>query len=207
MQIDGKNLLEVWKKSIFALLSLDTLVPTDRNLDTYEYANMVLNVTEPLKNLDELRSFEEQRNIDYSSASIRTYWDNVENRVKKYYRSSRSTINQLDEVTSKLHDNPYTRHGYISIWSPFTDLKDSYPTCLIGLYFIIRNDKLNMTAIMRSNDSWGQALNDMYELVAIQKKVADELKIKVGTYSHFAMSYHLYTKDKINAMMVLGKES
>ena len=60
-----------------------------------------------------------------------------------------------------------------------------------------------MTSILRSNDAWGQALNDMYELIMIQKDMATRLQLKVGTYSHFAMSYHLYTKDRIDALVYL----
>ena len=203
MHIEGVTILDVWKKSVNFLLSKCELVPTDRNLDTYEFENVVLKVTKPLDGLNELFDFEKKRHKDYYSKVIKEYWDNIYKRLKKYMHSSRTSINQFDEIKSKLKSNPYTRHAYISIWSPFYDLKDQYPACLIGLYFVIRNEKLNMTAILRSNDSWGQALNDMYELVMIQDKMAKELGIDIGIYSHFAMSYLLYTKDKVEAIMIL----
>ena len=68
---------------------------------------------------------------------------------------------------------------------------------------MIREDKLNMTAMLRSNDAWGQALNDMYQLVKIQEDMAKKMQIQVGTYTHFAISYHMYTKDRMDAQLYL----
>jgi thymidylate synthase len=60
-----------------------------------------------------------------------------------------------------------------------------------------------MNAIVRSNDAWGQALDDIYHLIKIQEKVAKELSIPVGVYTHFAMSYHIYVTDLIKARLYL----
>lgn len=200
MQVRGKTILEVWRKSILRLIAEENIVPTDRNLDTYEARNAVLNICSPLNEIDKLLSFEKTRNKDYNATVIRNYWNGVEGRIKKYPRTS---INQFDEVYDKLNQNPYSRHGYISTWVPSVDLQNSYPLCLIGIQFFIRDEKLNMTAILRSNDSWGQALNDIFELVKIQEQMAQRLQLEVGMYSHVALSYHLYTKDVPDAILAL----
>lgn len=192
MYFEGNTILEVWKKSIVALTQCKEIVPTDRNLDTYELRNAVLNIQAPLDGLNELLAYEKQRGIDYNSMKIKNYWKNVNDRFRKYPKSS---VYQFEKVKEKLVDSPYMRHGFLTAWSPTIDLDNTYPLCLIGVQFLIRDDKLNMTAILRSNDSWGQALNDMYQLVRIQETMANELQIAVGEYTHFALSYHLYTKD------------
>lgn len=200
MQIVGDTILEVWKESILQLIKEENIVPTDRNLDTYEAQNAVLQINDPLKEISKLLLFERTRNKNYNATVIKNYWNSVEGRIKKYPRTS---VNQFDVVFNKLNQNPYSRHGYISTWVPSIDLQDTYPLCLIGIQFFIRDEKLNMTAILRSNDSWGQALNDIFELVKIQERMAQQLQLEVGTYAHIALSYHLYTKDVPDAMLAL----
>lgn len=203
MKITGNSILSVWKDSLHHLVEATSIVPTERNLDTYEIENAVLTVQHPLENLDELLAFEKARGHDFGDSALVEYWKEVAQKLKKFPKSS---VAQLDFIAEKLGKSPYNRHGYASIWSPAVDTVSLYPSCIIGIYFSIRNDCLNMTSILRSNDAWGQALNDMYELTMIQEKMAKRLQIKMGTYSHFAMSYHLYLKDYVNAMLYLKEE-
>lgn len=200
MQITGENVLSVWKNSLYQLVESPLIVPTERNLDTYEIQNAVLTIKHPLENLDELLIFEKTRGHDFGDDAHRQYWDTVTQKLRKFPKSS---VSQLDFIAGKLAHSPYNRHGYASIWVPSIDTVSLYPSCIIGIYFSIRNECLDMTSILRSNDAWGQALNDMYELIMIQENMAKRLQMKVGTYSHFAMSYHLYIKDRMDALVFL----
>lgn len=200
MRITGNSILDVWRESLHHLVEAKSIVPTERNLDTYEIENAVLNVQHPLENLEELLAFEKARGNDFGDNAHLEYWKAVAKKLKKFPKSS---VAQLDVIAEKLAKSPYNRHGYASIWAPSLDTVSSYPSCIIGIYFNIRNECLNMTSLLRSNDAWGQALNDMYELVMIQKKMAKQLQIRMGTYSHFAMSYHLYIKDRMDALLYL----
>lgn len=203
MKISGNIIFDVWKDSLSILINSESIVPTERNLDTYEVLNSVLIIEHPLADWDKLLAFEKKRGIIYSDPSRRDYWDAVHKKLKKFPRSN---VDQLDFVFQKLDNSPYNRHGYASIWAPQIDTTSSYPSCIIGIYFMIRNDRLHMTAILRSNDAWGQALNDIYELVKIQEEMALTLQLEVGSYTHFAMSYHLYTKDKMDVQLFLSEE-
>lgn len=200
MDIRGDTILSAWMDSIQRLVDCHTVVPTERNLDTYEEINAVITVEHPLQDLDDLLAFEKSRGHIYSESKITDYWKIVNKKLKLFPHTKAA---QLDVIFEKLSKSPWNRHGYASIWVPDLDTVSPYPSCIIGVYFFIRDDKLNMTSILRSNDAWGQALNDMYELVMIQKRMAERLQIKVGKYSHFAMSYHLYTKDRMEAAMFL----
>ncbi len=200
MKISGDTVMSVWKDSLKQLVESISIVPTERNLDTYEILNAVLTINNPLKGLDELLVYEKSRGHLYNDLSHQQYWKSVRQKLKKFPKSN---VAQLDYIADKLAHSPYNRHGYASIWAPAVDTLSPYPLCIIGVYFSIRNECLNMTAILRSNDAWGQALNDMYELIMIQKDMATRLQLEIGTYSHFAMSYHLYTKDRIDALVFL----
>jgi thymidylate synthase len=48
---------------------------------------------------------------------------------------------------------------------------------------------------MRSNDVYFGLRNDLSYFIYLQKYVASRLNIPVGTYTHFAMSMHVYDRD------------
>ncbi len=200
MNIRGKTILSTWKESIGILVNCPTIVPTERHGDTYEETNAVLSIESPLNDLDELLAFEKGRGYNYSEEKITTYWKTVNDKLEQFPDTK---IDQINIIASKLDQNPYNRHGYASIWTPSLDMVTAYPSCIIGVYFTIREKRLNMTSVLRSNDAWGQALNDMYELTKIQERMSYRLQVKIGEYTHFAMSYHLYMKDHMNALMYL----
>ena len=59
--------------------------------------------------------------------------------------------------------------------------------------FDIKNGKLDMTVIMRSNDLIYGFANDQYCFSRLQQMVADHLQLPVGTYTHFAHDLHILT--------------
>ena len=104
---------------------------------------------------------------------------------------------QLDYVIAKLRNEKDTRHAAISIYDckEHEFYKKDTP-CTYAIQFTIYNDVLNMSVLMRSNDLWYGFCNDQYCFSMIQKLVADELKMEVGEYYHYAHNLHLYN-DKI----------
>jgi thymidylate synthase len=72
-------------------------------------------------------------------------------------------------------------------------LKEMNPMELPELY--IENDnKLSMQVMMRSNDLVYGFCNDQFCFSKLQKYVADELNLEIGTYFHFACNMHIYEK-------------
>lgn len=105
--------------------------------------------------------------------------------------------NQLSRVIKLLKAYKSTRQASISIY----DGKEieSYindTPCTYAINFTILDNKLNMSVMMRSNDIWYGFCNDQYCFSMLQKLVADELSIDVGTYFHFVNNLHIYN-DKL----------
>jgi thymidylate synthase len=67
--------------------------------------------------------------------------------------------------------------------------------CLQSTWFRIINNKLCMNVRFRSNDAYKAAFMNIFALVQLQKRIADELNVEVGRYCHIADSYHIYGKD------------
>lgn len=202
MELKGKMALPTWKRSLGKLLKSDNVTPTERSGDTIELQNFVMVISSPLKNLEKIVEFENSRGIDYTTKSYRKYWQSVDDRLSGF-ASNGGKIDQTRIIAEKLGNSSYSRQAYATIWSPEIDSVSPYPFCIVGVYCFIRDDALNMTSILRSNDAWGQALNDIYHLVKIQEKLSKKLGVSMGTYTHIAMSYHIYVSDLIKAKIFL----
>jgi thymidylate synthase len=72
------------------------------------------------------------------------------------------------------------------------DSSNEHPACLQSIHFAIRDKKLNMTIMMRSNDAVQATYMNAVGFIALQKKVAVELDVPVGSYTHISYSFHAY---------------
>lgn len=70
--------------------------------------------------------------------------------------------------------------------------------CTVCLQFIAREGKLHATVYMRSNDIWMGFPYDVFSFTALQVKMAMELGLDIGTYTHIAGSLHLYERNGID---------
>lgn len=70
--------------------------------------------------------------------------------------------------------------------------------CTVCVQFLLRDDKLHATTYMRSNDIWMGFPYDVFTFTALQCKMAMELGVEIGTYTHIAGSLHLYERNGIN---------
>ena len=100
---------------------------------------------------------------------------------------------QIDIVINMLKKNKETRQASISIYDgkEIADYKYDTP-CTYAVNFMIHDNKLNMSVMMRSNDLWFGFCNDQYCFSMLQKVVSNEINIPVGWYYHFTNNMHLY---------------
>lgn len=113
-----------------------------------------------------------------------------------YIIAKKHGFNQLSKIIDLLKKDLSSRRAVINLNVPnpnVIETKDEI--CTIALQFIVRENKLNLTAIMRSNDVWFGLPYDIIFFTQLQKYVAQTLGIEIGTYTHFATSMHLYITD------------
>ena len=75
------------------------------------------------------------------------------------------------------------------------DMGSDDPACLQHIQYFIRDEKLHCKVLFRSNDACKAAFMNAFALIMLQKKIADELEVPMGTYTHRANSFHCYEKD------------
>jgi len=104
------------------------------------------------------------------------------------------TKGQYHAVIERLKNDPDSRQAVVTIWNPQYDLqwnKRDYP-CTILHQFRIRDNKLNMSVYMRSNDVWLGAAYDFFQFTRVQIAMASVLGIEPGKYAHHVGSLHIY---------------
>ena len=104
------------------------------------------------------------------------------------------TGNALEEVLKMLDEDSSTRRAVLSIYHP-DDVRranNGYEVpCATQLYLRIRNGKLNMTLMMRSNDIVSAFPSDIYGFMRFQESIATLLGIGIGTYTQLIGSAHI----------------
>ena len=82
--------------------------------------------------------------------------------------------------------------------------------CTLHGNWLIRDDKLYLSVVMRSGDLFIGTVYDVPFFVSLMDKMIDELKITYpdltkGSYSHTTHSLHIYEKDETNILKMLGQ--
>jgi thymidylate synthase len=82
-------------------------------------------------------------------------------------------------------------------------------TCTTHGNFLIRDDKLNLSVVMRSNDLWLGLTYDLPWFMSLIDRMVEELKphypnLTKGTYTHTVHSLHCYERDEEKIKKALG---
>ena len=113
-----------------------------------------------------------------------------------YIMQKKFGFNQVEKIIELLTEDPSSRRAVININIPNPNVittKDE--PCTIALQFMIRDNKLHCTAIMRSNDIWLGFPYDVAFFTELQKYIADQLHVLYGSYTHFVVSMHVYDRN------------
>jgi len=108
------------------------------------------------------------------------------------------TENQFNQALSKMAEDENQRSCVISLWNPrkHSNQKSGTP-CINHIQFRLRNGKLTMHVLIRSNDMYAGWPENAYALRALQELFAYELHqkeidCKIGPLCITSISAHLY---------------
>lgn len=122
----------------------------------------------------------------------------------KIFQPDAAGKNQWDRCKAALLNDPCTRRAVIQLYDPEQNHPGSRDvSCTLNVQFIARDGALDITVLMRSNDVYFGFPYDVFLYTNLQEMMAVELGLRLGTYSHFATSLHLYEKDASKAETVL----
>lgn len=187
----------------------DAAIVDSRIGRTKELINPVIILTNPQNNL----FYNENRKFSLIYAIVEAYKlfsDDASfvpfayfNKKMEEYSDDGKTLNSaygqyiapyIENVCEKLKKSHDSRQAVIRIYDSHFGLEDETKDvpCTLDLHFMIRDNKLNLTTYMRSNDLiWGLQY-DLFVFTALQQIVANEIGIEVGNYIHCPTSLHVY---------------
>lgn len=107
---------------------------------------------------------------------------------------------QLRWVIRELKKLPASRRAVVNIWDHDLQNFESLDLpCTLTLQFLLRDDQLHMITTMRSQDVWLGMPYDVFCFTVIQRLIANELHVDIGSYTHQCGSIHLYAKNELLA--------
>lgn len=199
--INSKTLGEAWLKSMKLILSQGQDFH-DEDVNLKEIRNLYITI----------------ENINEDDEIIKNYAnkDRIELMKKKYftcgligdykidygsYIFNNNGVNQFDWVCEKLKNKPETKSATIVMHRAGEDKL----TCLSMLDFKLRDNRLYMTAVYRSQNIFSSQPGNMIALHNLHKLLADNLKVELGDTELVVMSAHIYEYDYKNANNVIDK--
>ena len=145
---------------------------------------------------------------EFSKAS--SFWDNIKTKRGKinsaygnliFNKSLKDGRSQFDWAFDSLKNDKDSRQSFMR----FNNTNHQYDgnkdvPCTFLQLFHIRDNKLNTTVEMRSNDIIKGTTYDIPSFILFQRLMLLRLRevypdLELGTYTHFANSFHLYATD------------
>lgn len=102
---------------------------------------------------------------------------------------------QLPQIVQQLRSDPTTRQAVMTIWRTDDLTHQGDKPCTLVLQFLIREKKLQLHTMMRSQDVWLGVPYDVFMFTQLQLTVAQLLGIGSGPYVHHVTSLHMYERD------------
>jgi thymidylate synthase len=222
---EGQNCNAVWLKCAEALLKEpdeDFIVVDSRNGKTHELPHVLLTISNSVERyaIDRLPPI----NIAFAlaevvwilqgsaNAKVINFWNSklpkfsgktvVYAGAYGYRLSHYFGFNQIEAAYNALREDPITRRVVLTIWGSQTDFpRESFPRysdipCNICSMLKVRDGKLWWSQIMRSNDIFLGTPYNLIQFTVLQELLASWLNLKVGAYSLYCDSLHLYLKNQ-----------
>ena len=101
-------------------------------------------------------------------------------------------IDQLKNVVETLKTNPYDRRMIISAWDPAHFETQALPACLWAFTFTYAENKLHMTAEMRSTDTILGLPTDMIYCALFLKIMTQTVNMEPGLVTIHSVNCHIY---------------
>ena len=213
MIINANTCIEAWKKSLKYIIDEGEDFTDNDNRVCRETLNLVVNIEQPELDNDKVIDLMKQFEWIYPTIEeLSAIMFNKEYHVIYEFSYGPRIFNFLgqkdqinDFIIPILKTNPNSRRAVISLFNPYTDsdIMNSNIPSLMFIHFKIKNNKLNCTFFIRSNDFFIGWPGNIYQIYLLQKYVADKLNIKTGVLTTISCSAHVFHEHFDNIKKIL----
>ena len=193
--IQERTLPEAYHKALLALADAPVIPCPDWNTEQKE-VSMTYVVTEPLgEPMISRLFFGDPHSLEqYRQEMLDGIMDFEIERGNWVYTYHARYANQYPFIIEELKRNPWSRRAVMDIRTP-EDMGSDDPACWQHAQYFIRDGALHCRILFRSNDACKASYMNAFALIMLQKRIADALGVKMGTYTHRANSFHCYARD------------
>ncbi len=143
----------------------------------------------------------------YPDCEVRADWPNivrdgnVEETIQKLCggKCIARPMDQVQLAIDTLKKDPTRRSIVMMTWIPARDSikfgpkrEKSGSPCIVYVQPQIVDGKLHLFVVMKTNDLYNAWPLNAYGMVMLQKYMAEQLGVEVGTYTHFSVSMNIY---------------
>ena len=201
MEVHGKNCEEAWKNVMRHVFKEGKDFVDKDGRTCRELLNVVVvikdagDITKPIEMINSFRkwvypSLEELESVMLSKKEIPGYYYNYGARNFNF-----NGINQMDDyIVPLLKKDKSTRRATIVFYDPSRDSsmhKKDIPG-MICINFNVRDNKLNVTAVVRSNDLFFGWPANIYQTFVLQNYLAKKIGCKIGAITTMSISAHIF---------------
>jgi thymidylate synthase len=110
------------------------------------------------------------------------------------FNSESAEINQVADIIETLKRDPYSKAVVAMTWHPADELlrKHKSSPCLVLVQALVQDEKLNFFAFFRSHDMVQGWPENAYGMAAVQKEIADAIKVPCGLLTIISGSAQIY---------------
>ncbi len=196
--INAKSPVDGWMRVIRKIMESGMKRVDERGIETRWCDNVMIHICNPFEErVTDLYPFSEKvlkekyatqllnpdrMNFDYTYGERLNAWGDGE-------------INQIEYVIKKLQESPKTRRAVATTWDPRKDTIHDEVPCLNHFVFMTREEVLDMSIMIRSNDMYGAWLANVYGLTELLLHVADRSGRQGGRITTLSINAHIYSHD------------
>lgn len=219
----GQTFAEVYQNVLSDVLNQPEYVSSPRDMNIHEVTNAALIIADPRSCLytNDKRSsqfkyiaaelvwyFTGRNDVDFIS-KFSKFWktiDNGDGTVNSAYGNliftlkTSKNLNQYQWALNSLIEDKESRQAILHFNRPFHQWQGNKDfVCTLAGIFMIRDNRLNFTVDMRSNDLVLGTPTDIAFFCLLQEQMLQHLKhyypnLEMGTYTHIVHSLHIYEK-------------
>ncbi len=193
--VEGRTLPEAYHRALLALQDAPVIPCPDWNTEQKE-VSMTYVVHEPMAEpMISRLFFGDPRSLEqYRQEMLDGIMDFEIDRGNWVYTYHQRYAYQYSFIIEELRRNPWSRRAVMDIRSP-EDMGSDDPACWQHAQYFVRDGALHCKILFRSNDACKASFMNAFALILLQKKIADELGLPMGSYTHRANSFHCYARD------------
>ncbi|MFX1543808.1 MAG: thymidylate synthase, partial [Promethearchaeota archaeon] len=182
--LKAKTPVDAWIRAVRKIMESGMLRVDERGSETRWHSNLMIHVEDPYSNRVSKEYPFSERVLREKYATQLLDPDRMDFEYTYGERLNAwgpDGLNQIEYVIAKLRESPNSRRAVATTWDPRKDTVHDEVPCLNHFVFMKRNELLDLSVMIRSNDMYGAWPANIYALGELLTHVSERVDLKPGT--------------------------